>query len=116
MNIKEFFNAVDIVCLNCHYTDENDCEKCLVRKTCDDIYNSDEYKKYSAEMKNKQVLISVGQIACLIHKKSLVQVQQNLIWLVTAIKTFAGHAVDRGSIPFSPVNFVGEQFNGRTTY
>ena len=53
MNIKEFFSAVDIVCINCHYTDENDCEKCLVRKTCDDVYNSDEYKKYSAEMKNK---------------------------------------------------------------
>ena len=67
MNIKEFLNAVDIVYLNCHYTDENDCEKCLVRKTCDDVYNSDEYKKYSAEIKNKQAVSIKVDYATLIR-------------------------------------------------
>lgn len=32
---KEFLDAVDIVCINCHYLSEETCESCPVRKTCD---------------------------------------------------------------------------------
>ena len=38
-NIKKYFDAVDVVCINCHYLSEGTCENCPVRKTCDDIYN-----------------------------------------------------------------------------
>ena len=46
-NFREYLDAVDVVCINCHYLSEETCENCPVRKTCDDIYN-------------KQVLSSVG--------------------------------------------------------
>lgn len=32
---KEFLNAVDMVCLYCQYGNEETCEDCPVRKTCD---------------------------------------------------------------------------------
>lgn len=32
---KEFLDAVDTVCINCHYLSEETCESCPVRKTCD---------------------------------------------------------------------------------
>ena len=31
---RELLDAVDTVCINCHYY--NECESCPVRKTCDD--------------------------------------------------------------------------------
>lgn len=34
MNNK-FFEAVDIVCMDCHFASEETCKDCPVRKTCD---------------------------------------------------------------------------------
>ena len=34
---KEFLEAVDKVCINCHYCREEVCETCPVRKTVDEI-------------------------------------------------------------------------------
>lgn len=34
---KEFLEAVDTVCINCHYCREEVCETCPVRKTCDEL-------------------------------------------------------------------------------
>ena len=31
-----FFDAVDVVCLDCHYLSEETCATCPVRKTCDE--------------------------------------------------------------------------------
>lgn len=33
---REFLNAVDVVCINCHYCKEEICETCPVRKTVDE--------------------------------------------------------------------------------
>ena len=49
-NIRKYFDAVDDVCINCHYLSEETCESCPVRKTCDDVYNSDEYREYLTEI------------------------------------------------------------------
>ncbi len=35
---KKFFEAVDTVCINCHYCREEVCKTCPVRKTCDELY------------------------------------------------------------------------------
>ncbi len=32
---KEFLDAVDMVCLYCHYGNDETCGNCPVRKTCD---------------------------------------------------------------------------------
>ena len=45
-NIRKYLDAVDVVCVNCHYLDEKTCEKCPVRKTCDDVYDSNDYMVY----------------------------------------------------------------------
>lgn len=34
---KEFLEAVDTVCINCHYGNDDVCETCPVRKTCDEL-------------------------------------------------------------------------------
>lgn len=34
---RKFFDAVDMVCINCHYCREEVCENCPVRKTCDEL-------------------------------------------------------------------------------
>ena len=34
---KEYLNAVDTVCLYCHYGNDEACESCPVRKTCDNM-------------------------------------------------------------------------------
>lgn len=34
---KEFLDAVDTVCINCHYCKEEVCDTCPVRKTCDEL-------------------------------------------------------------------------------
>ena len=34
---KEFLDAVDTVCINCHYGNDEVCETCPVRKTCDEL-------------------------------------------------------------------------------
>lgn len=34
---KEFLDAVDTVCINCHYCREEVCETCPVRKTVDEL-------------------------------------------------------------------------------
>ena len=34
---KEFLEAVDTVCINCHYGNDEVCETCPVRKTCDEL-------------------------------------------------------------------------------
>ena len=34
---KAFLEAVDTVCINCHYCREEVCETCPVRKTCDEL-------------------------------------------------------------------------------
>lgn len=52
IDISKFFDSVDTVCLNCGYLSEETCESCPVRKTCDDIYNSSDYKDYLREMEN----------------------------------------------------------------
>ena len=39
---KEYLNAADVVCIGCNYLSEKTCEKCPVRKTCDDIYKKKE--------------------------------------------------------------------------
>lgn len=33
---KEFLDAVDTVCINCHYGSDEVCETCPVRKTVDE--------------------------------------------------------------------------------
>lgn len=33
----DYFDAVDIVCLDCHYLSEDECSNCPVRKTVDEI-------------------------------------------------------------------------------
>lgn len=34
---KEYLDAVDTVCVNCHYGNDEVCETCPVRKTCDEL-------------------------------------------------------------------------------
>lgn len=34
---NKFLNAVDTVCINCHYSKEEVCESCPVRKTVDEL-------------------------------------------------------------------------------
>ena len=34
---QEFLDAVDTVCINCHYGSDEVCETCPVRKTCDEL-------------------------------------------------------------------------------
>lgn len=34
---REFLDAVDMVCINCHYCIEETCETCPVRKTVDEL-------------------------------------------------------------------------------
>lgn len=34
---KKFLNAVDVVCGECRYLNENNCKTCFVRKMVDDI-------------------------------------------------------------------------------
>ena len=34
---KEYLDAVDMVCINCHYGSDEVCETCPVRKTCDEL-------------------------------------------------------------------------------
>ena len=34
---KKFLDAVDVVCLDCHYLSEETCETCPVRKTVDEL-------------------------------------------------------------------------------
>lgn len=51
-NIRKYLDAVDEVCMNCPYLSEETCEGCPVRKYCDNIYNSDEYKDYLREIRN----------------------------------------------------------------
>lgn len=36
MNSK-FFDAVDVVCMECHFLSEETCSNCPVRKTCDNM-------------------------------------------------------------------------------
>ena len=36
--MKKFIDAVDTVCINCHYCEEKFCESCPVRKTVDELY------------------------------------------------------------------------------
>lgn len=45
-NIRKYLDAVDDVCINCHYLNEKTCETCPVRKTCDDVYESNDYMVY----------------------------------------------------------------------
>lgn len=33
----KFLDAVDMVCINCHYCKEEYCETCPVRNTCDEL-------------------------------------------------------------------------------
>lgn len=42
----DYFDAVDIVCLDCHYLSEDECSDCPVRKTVDEIMV---YRKMLAE-------------------------------------------------------------------
>ena len=34
---NEYLDAVDTVCINCHYGSDEVCETCPVRKTCDEL-------------------------------------------------------------------------------
>lgn len=34
---REYLDAVDTVCVNCHYGNDEVCETCPVRKTCDEL-------------------------------------------------------------------------------
>lgn len=37
---KEFLDAVNTVCINCHYCREEVCKTCPVRKTVDELSNA----------------------------------------------------------------------------
>jgi len=34
---KEYLDAVDTVCVNCNYGNDEVCDTCPVRKTCDEL-------------------------------------------------------------------------------
>lgn len=37
INSISFLEAVDIVCLECHFLSEENCSKCFVRKCCENF-------------------------------------------------------------------------------
>lgn len=48
-DFNKYFNAVDVVCINCINATEDNCEQCPVRITCDSIHEELQVK----ELKDK---------------------------------------------------------------
>lgn len=70
-----YLEAVDIVCMECHYLSEETCSDCPVRKTADEIpqwkknaiVNCNNFNNYWKEPKNHLKLKAESLIWCLKH-------------------------------------------------
>lgn len=85
-----YLEAVDIVCMECHYLNEETCSECPVRKTADENSrmenkcnkNSANYDSYWKEPKNHLKLKAESFMWCLKHPII------NLIRITPNIKVF----------------------------